>query len=397
MITNQINEVRAYSVVFPLVKHRPLSDIGEITESTIADTLPGSIPVDALPRSLSCSGISPGPSSVSRRCHNDDVRHGTDTVPSKENGIDSNGFGCIRRSRLSRTPSSPNPVDITTTTNIHCVSASNVPLRSSSRSRPHSTSRLQQPLRKQLTSTAQSPVAQPLTSTQARYSSPLKDRTNIIPNHGQSQSPVRDVAARFDPITHDNNRHIPSRTFVRESPPKELLDAISHRHPQIQLCLYLSAGIFVGGGSIEGTVQINVDDAERVRHRRTLDIARLSVDLLGVEEVSGNRRALSLNLATELIDEDNPPPQNMVGSQEPIGLGDPFWHLMPSLTNLAFSLSLPLNVGPPPSYSKNAKIRYLLCASIVIRDRDKQHIVSTSEDVTVLSVYDRMPSQTPAL
>jgi hypothetical protein len=150
----------------------------------------------------------------------------------------------------------------------------------------------------------------------------------------------------------------------------------------------------VGGGSIEGTVQINVDDAERIRHRRTLDIARISVDLLGTEEVSGNRRCVFLNLATELIDEQNPPPQNMVDTLEPIGSEDLFWHLMPSMTNLAFNLSLPLNVGPPPFHSKNARIRYILCVSLLIRDQGKQYIVRTSEDITVLPVYDRMGAPT---
>jgi len=145
----------------------------------------------------------------------------------------------------------------------------------------------------------------------------------------------------------------------------------------------------VGGGSIEGTVQIKVDEAERIRHRRTLDIARISIDLLGIEEMNGNRRCVFLNLATELIDEDNPPPQNMVDTQEPIYNEDLFWHLIPSVTNLAFNLSLPLNVGPPPFQSKNARIRYMLCVSLLIRDHEKQYIVRTSEDVTVLSVYDR--------
>jgi hypothetical protein len=136
-------------------------------------------------------------------------------------------------------------------------------------------------------------------------------------------------------------------------------------------------------------VNIEVDEAERIRHRRTLDIARISIDLLRLEEMSGNRRSVFLNLATELIDEQNPPPANMVYSQEPIGSEDTFWHLMPSVTNLSFNLSLPLNVGPPPFQSKNAKIRYMLCVSLLIRDHGKQYIVRTSEEVTVLSVYDR--------
>jgi hypothetical protein len=79
----------------------------------------------------------------------------------------------------------------------------------------------------------------------------------------------------------------------------------------------------------------------------------------------------------------------MVDTQEPINSNELFWHLMPSVTNLAFNLSLPLNVGPPPFHSKNARIRYTLCVSLLIRDQGKQYIVRTSEDVTVLSVYDR--------
>ena len=62
---------------------------------------------------------------------------------------------------------------------------------------------------------------------------------------------------------------------------------------------------------------------------------------------------------------------------------------MPSVTNLAFNLSLPLNVGPPPFQSRNARIRYVLYLSLLIRDQGRQYIVRISEDVTVLSVYDR--------
>ncbi len=47
----------------------------------------------------------------------------------------------------------------------------------------------------------------------------------------------------------------PERLFVN-SISKELLEFPSHRHPRIELGLDLSASIFVGGGSIEGTVQI---------------------------------------------------------------------------------------------------------------------------------------------
>jgi len=79
----------------------------------------------------------------------------------------------------------------------------------------------------------------------------------------------------------------------------------------------------------------------------------------------------------------------MVESQDQTSLDDPFWHLVPSVTDFPFILSLPLDVGPPPFQSKGARLRYVLCIALLIRDQGKQYIVRTSEDISVLSVYDR--------
>ena len=80
----------------------------------------------------------------------------------------------------------------------------------------------------------------------------------------------------------------------------------------------LAAGIFVGGGSIEGTAQISIDDAGRIRHKRILDITRIRVDLIGLEEITGPKKSVFLNLAAELTDLENPPPYNMVESRSNI-------------------------------------------------------------------------------
>ncbi|KAA8624816.1 hypothetical protein PtrSN002B_008726 [Pyrenophora tritici-repentis] len=389
---SQLGEPRGHSIASLWAKTRPLSDIREVTESSFADTLPRNIMANNILQSNSRTDMTLKPSVTSRRRPSNDTRHGENAEPDRKNSVESNGIRSLYRGPSSPTPSPKSPGDNDSISSIYSVPPSNVPPRSSSRPRAYSTSRPRQ-----------QPQIPPIQITQPTATATLdaiptmqpptpKNSANAIPGHGQSQSPLRHVAARFDPISNDTNRRVPSRTFVRDPISKELLEFPSHRHPRIDLGLDLSAGIFVGGGSIEGTVQINVDDAERIRHRRTLDIARISVDLLGTEEVSGNRRAVFLNLATELLDEQNPPPQNMVDTQEPVGSDDLFWHLMPSMTNLAFNLSLPLNVGPPPFHSRNARIRYILCVSLLIRDQGKQYIVRTSEDVSVLSVYDRMGS-----
>jgi len=387
---SQLGEPRGHSIASSWAKTRPLSDIREVTESSFADTLPRNIMANNIPQSASRTDMTLKPSVASRRRPSNDTRYGENAEPDRKTSVESSCIRSIYRGRSSRTPSPKSPGDNDSISSIYSVPPANVPSRSSSRPRAYSTSR-----------TRQQQQIPPIQITQPTATATLdaiptirlptpNHIANVIPGHGQSQSPLRHVAARFDPISNDTNRRIPSRTIVRDPISKELLEFPSHRHPRIELGLDLSAGIFVGGGSIEGSVQINVDDAERIRHRRTLDIARISVDLLGTEEVSGNRRAVFLNLATELLDEQNPPPQNMVDTQEPIGSEDLFWHLMPSMTNLAFNLSLPLNVGPPPFHSKNARIRYILCISLLIRDQGNQYIVRTSEDVSVLSVYDRM-------
>jgi hypothetical protein len=388
MVGNNFGELRGHSInASSWAKIRPLSDIRELTEPSLADTGPRKPLTHS--HSASRPDLSRRPSATKRR-PSIDTRNGENREPDRKTSLESNGITSIHRGRSSRSPSPPSPVDNNSISSIYSIPPGNVPPRSSSRTRAHSASKSRAPLQQR----AQCGPAITLPNTISHsVPPPNKSCGHTIPRRGQSQSPLRHVAARLDPISHDTNRRVPSRTFVREPLSKELLEFPSHRHPRIELGFDLSAGIFVGGGSIEGTVQINVDDAERIRHRRTLDIARISIDLLGLEEMSGNRRCVFLNLATELIDEDNPPPANMIDTQGPTSPHDSFWHLMPSVTNLAFNLSLPLNVGPPPFQSKNARIRYVLCVSLLIRDHGKQYIVRTSDDVTILSVYDRRSSQ----
>ncbi|KAG9663003.1 hypothetical protein KCU95_g9096, partial [Aureobasidium melanogenum] len=67
---------------------------------------------------------------------------------------------------------------------------------------------------------------------------------------------------------------------------------------------------------------------------------------------------------------------------------DCFWSLVPSFTSLPFVISLPLDTGPPPFHSKHARIRFVLCATILIKDGGRQYLVRCSEDIAVLPTYD---------
>ncbi|KAF2476885.1 uncharacterized protein BDR25DRAFT_321448 [Lindgomyces ingoldianus] len=388
MVSSTFGEPRGLSAGVPSwAKTRPLSDIRELTEPSLVETIPQKLlSENSIARSTS---VSRKPSVVSRRRPSIDSRLGENREPERKNSHESNGIRSGTRVRPSRTPSPPSPAD-NSYSSIYSIPPGSVPPRSSSRARTRSDSQLRQPppTMPPFSILQHAPTRPSLNLVPSIPAPPPRGSGNTIPRRGHSQSPLRQVAARLDPISHDTHRRIPSRTFLRESLSNELIEFPTHRHPRVELGLDLSAGIFVGGSSIEGTVQITVDEAERIRHRRALDIARISIDLLGLEEMVGNRRSVFLNLATELIDDDNPPPHNMVDSQNQVASDDPFWHLMPSITHLPFIMSLPLNVGPPPFQSKHAKIRYVLCVSLLIRDQGKQYIVRASEDISVLSVYD---------
>lgn len=209
-----------------------------------------------------------------------------------------------------------------------------------------------------------------------------------IPNYGTSQSPVKEAGLRLDPITSDAARRIPSKTHIRAPHPSDILDFPSHKHPRVKLQLQVSAPLFVGGGTVEGFVRATIDDNEAMRHRRSISIGALSVDLLGFEQMSNNRKATFLALGTELIDREHPPPPKMIQPVDALFAEDKFWCLAPSCSALPFMISLPLDTGPPPFQSKHAQIRFMLSATALIRDSGKHYRVRTSQDVQVLPTYD---------
>lgn len=210
-----------------------------------------------------------------------------------------------------------------------------------------------------------------------------------ITNRGRSRSPVRDAVFRYDPVSSTSVRRPPSRTYIRPGLRLDLVDDATYRHHRLSVELKLGAALFVGGGSIDGTVRVVVDDSERIRHRKSLALMRISVDVLGLEEVSGDRRAVFLDLATDIVDAEHPPPDCMVNVQLQSSVKTTVWYLVPSISEIPFLLSMPLDVGPPPFQSKKARIRYLVSATVLLRDCGKQYIVRTSQEVDLLSVYDR--------
>ncbi|KAG9522069.1 hypothetical protein KCU93_g7122, partial [Aureobasidium melanogenum] len=229
----------------------------------------------------------------------------------------------------------------------------------------------------------------PHRSTTSRSSpTPIQRTANrTIPYRGPTHSPVKQVRARLDAVGSDTSRRTPSGTFIRNPVPRDILEFPTHRHPRIGVDLQIAAPLFVGGGTVEGFVRVIVDEADKSRIKKSLTLGRIAVDLVGIEETSSNRKAVFLSLGTELIDSTHPPPRNMIEPQD-FPDADCFWSLIPSLTSLPFVISLPLDTGPPPFHSKHARIRFVLCATILIKDGGRQYLVRCSEDIAVLPTYD---------
>ncbi|KAG9840097.1 hypothetical protein KCU98_g9438, partial [Aureobasidium melanogenum] len=226
-------------------------------------------------------------------------------------------------------------------------------------------------------------------STTSRSSpTPIQRTANrTIPYRGPTHSPVKQVRARLDAVGSDTSRRTPSGTFIRNPVPRDILEFPAHRHPRIGVDLQIAAPLFVGGGTVEGFVRVIVDEADKSRIKKSLTLGRIAVDLVGTEETSNNRKAIFLSLGTELIDSTHPPPRNMIEPQD-FPDADCFWSLIPSFTSLPFVISLPLDTGPPPFHSKHARIRFVLCATILIKDGGRQYLVRFSEDIAVLPTYD---------
>ena len=218
---------------------------------------------------------------------------------------------------------------------------------------------------------------------------PPSNSGQTITSRGPSDSPVKAAAARLDPISSDMER-IPSKTFVRTVRPSDILEFSRIRHPRVAIDMSTPTPVFMGGGTVEGQLHIVVDGGEGQGCRKSkgpISLGRITVDVLGVEEISGGKRWIFRSLATELIDQAHPPPANMVTST--VSPADAFWELVSSAARLPFRLNLPVNMGPPPYHSKAARIRYVLCTSVLIKVAGEPFQVRESQDIAILSVHDR--------
>lgn len=218
---------------------------------------------------------------------------------------------------------------------------------------------------------------------------PSTSRSKTVPNRGRSKSPVR-LAINRSAQTSEANRPAPLHTVIRATPRTDLLDKAIAKSDRVELGLYLPSPLFVGGRTVEGHISLTVDGATLMSRKKMkpISISRLSVDVIGVEEVSDGRRWAFLALGTDLFDEDNPPPNSLIDGRSPRYNSELGWILKPSSATIPFCINLPLNLGPPPYSSKQASIRYILCPTAYISIGDKRTFVRQSWNIQMLTIHD---------
>lgn len=112
----------------------------------------------------------------------------------------------------------------------------------------------------------------------------------LIPDRGRAESPVKRSIVN-DSISSDLLRQSPSKTFVRPSPPLVLLHNGNIQSKRVDLSIDLKASVFVGGGTVEGKVNINIDPSHYDRtKKKELFISKLSIDVLGLELMGDGRK-----------------------------------------------------------------------------------------------------------
>ena len=188
---------------------------------------------------------------------------------------------------------------------------------------------------------------------------PEAPRSKSVSLRGRSDSPVRQALNKSTQSS-EAMRLSPFRTFIRTTPPLDILEKGSLRSDHLEVSVHLPSPLFVGGGTIEGHIKLKVHEDTKKSKMKPMSISRLSLDVIGVEEVNDGRRWIFLSLGSELFDETHPPPPALVNSEAIRHESELSWALKPASAVVPFCVNLPLNLGPPPYLSRQASIRYIL-------------------------------------
>jgi hypothetical protein len=120
----------------------------------------------------------------------------------------------------------------------------------------------------------QQPDARPSTETDP-FSAPVLDMDRTVPSRQKSRLPVRHLVAKKSIISSDIQRKIPSRTVLRTKLPMMVVENPNIRHPRIKVDLHTTSPSFVGGGTVEGKVMVEIGRVGASRRKAVFDISLL--------------------------------------------------------------------------------------------------------------------------
>ena len=183
------------------------------------------------------------------------------------------------------------------------------------------------------------------------------------------------------------NRH-PSNQYTPPERPLDIVEVPQITHSRVSLEIKPNSPLYTGGATLGGEVFLVIDDGKF--SKRSKDLAPLylgyaTVYLVGVETWNG-RHHIFQSLAIEIVNDARPPPSAMLSSSK---FANGFWEVLPSSVCIPFQLSLPVKIGPPPYSSKHASIRYILCATVLLKTYGRDFSVRDSCDITILEVHNR--------
>ncbi|KAF3157949.1 hypothetical protein TWF788_005124 [Orbilia oligospora] len=167
------------------------------------------------------------------------------------------------------------------------------------------------------------------------------------------------------------------RTFVRPSLPVDLLvsPVINSRDPcYMKADIFITSPFHIAGGSVAGKLNISTFQ------NADLQLGRVAIDLVGIEEYGFGHQKMFIALAAEFIDDDHPPPSTILRQGENSG---PFWSIRKGEGAFPFDFNLPLDVGPGTFDSGTARIRYVIYGTILFKIGDKKFLVRCCRDVAV--------------
>ncbi|KAK6523281.1 hypothetical protein TWF694_006169 [Orbilia ellipsospora] len=198
----------------------------------------------------------------------------------------------------------------------------------------------------------------------------------VQPETGSSHHAPSEQGSRTSLHAELHPRLFHPKTFVRPSVPDDLLLNPLISSQGLKADVFITSPFHIGGGSVAGKLNISVRGPDDV----DIQLGRVAVDLVGIEELSWTNRRIFQALAIEFIDDNHPPPSTILRQE---GGSGPFWPIKTGDEVFRFNIDLPLDIGAGTFNSAGARIRYIIYGTILFKIGNVKHLVRCCRDVAI--------------